>query len=135
MDIKEVQPGVYSVLDEGRQHEVLVGRNGEMTVVTMRGRTREFAVEDPKNWNGSKSAQAAAGTARILSPMPGKVVRVLAKAGDRVEAGAGVVVVEAMKMQNELKSPIAGVVKKVDAVEGATVKAQEILMVVEANAG
>ncbi len=135
MDIKEVQPGVYSVIANGRQFEVLVGRNGAGTMVTMRGRTREFEVTDPKAWHGSRTAHAASGTARIASPMPGKVVRVLVQAGDRVEQGAGLVVVEAMKMQNELKSPLAGVVQKVDAVEGATVSAQQILLVVEANAG
>jgi biotin carboxyl carrier protein len=66
--------------------------------------------------------------------MPGKVIRVLVAIGDRVESGLGLVVVEAMKMQNELKSPIAGIVKQVQAVEGATVNANQVLVVVESDA-
>jgi biotin carboxyl carrier protein len=63
--------------------------------------------------------------------MPGKVVRVLVTAGANVEAGAGIIVVEAMKMQNEMKAPKAGVVLSINAAEGATVKAGDVLAVVE----
>jgi len=63
--------------------------------------------------------------------MPGKVVRILAAAGQQVEKGDGVVVVEAMKMQNEIKSPKSGAVKSVNVEEGVTVNAGEVLMVIE----
>ena len=63
--------------------------------------------------------------------MPGKIVRVLVSEGDAVEAGQGVIVVEAMKMQNEVRSPKAGVVVKVAVAEGATVFAGEVLAIVE----
>jgi len=63
--------------------------------------------------------------------MPGKIVRVLAKPGESVEAGQGVVVIEAMKMQNELKSPKKGTVSQILAQEGATVTAGEVLAIVE----
>jgi biotin carboxyl carrier protein len=63
--------------------------------------------------------------------MPGKVVRVLVEAGQAVEAGQGVVVVEAMKMQNELKSPKAGAVAEVRVEPGATVNAGDVLVVIE----
>jgi biotin carboxyl carrier protein len=66
--------------------------------------------------------------------MPGKVVRVLVAAGDTVSAGQGLVVVEAMKMQNELKSPIDGIVARLDAAEGASVNANQLLVLVEAHA-
>ncbi|MBI3663579.1 MAG: biotin/lipoyl-binding protein [Acidobacteria bacterium] len=62
--------------------------------------------------------------------MPGKIVRVLAKAGDAVEAGQGLLVVEAMKMQNEIKAPKTGKVEKVLVAEGQTVNAGETLAVV-----
>ena len=71
------------------------------------------------------------GKKKIVAPMPGKVVRVLVKEGAEVEAGQGVVVVEAMKMQNELKSPKQGTVQKVIAVEGANVNAGDVLLIVE----
>ena len=63
--------------------------------------------------------------------MPGKIVRVLAKQGDDVEAGAGVLVVEAMKMQNEIKSPKKGTIQKMLATEGAAVNAGDVLAIVE----
>jgi biotin carboxyl carrier protein len=63
--------------------------------------------------------------------MPGRVVRLLLTKGAEVEAGQGVVVVEAMKMQNEIKSPKKGVVQKMLAVEGATVNAGDVLAIVE----
>jgi biotin carboxyl carrier protein len=63
--------------------------------------------------------------------MPGKIVRVLVQAGDKVEAGAGIIVVEAMKMQNEMKAPKAGAVVSINADEGATVNAGDVLAVIE----
>jgi len=68
---------------------------------------------------------------RVVAPMPGRVVKVLVTPGTRVEARQGVVVVEAMKMENELRAPIAGVVREVRAVEGASVDAQAVLVVIE----
>ena len=72
-----------------------------------------------------------AGDGRVVAPMPGRVVKLLVAPGERVEARQGVVVVEAMKMENELRAPIAGVVREVRAVEGASVEAQAVLVVIE----
>ncbi|HEY5675844.1 MAG TPA: biotin/lipoyl-containing protein, partial [Myxococcales bacterium] len=66
----------------------------------------------------------------ISAPMPGKVVKVLVKVGDEVKDGQGLVVVEAMKMENELKSPKAGKVTELHAVEGAAVESGAKLAVV-----
>jgi biotin carboxyl carrier protein len=71
------------------------------------------------------------GRQRLTAPMPGKVVRVLCAAGDDVSAGQGVVVVEAMKMQNEIKSPKDGRVTEIRVSEGATVTANQVLAIVE----
>ena len=70
------------------------------------------------------------GPQRVDAPMPGKIVRVLVKAGDEVTEGQGLVVVEAMKMENELKSPKAGKVTELHAVEGAAVESGAKLVVV-----
>ena len=87
---------------------------------------------DPKRLRGAANAGAHAdGVARMAAPMPGKVVRVLASVGDQVEAGAGIVVVEAMKMQNEMKSPKAGRVVAMNVEVGATVNGGEVLAVIE----
>jgi biotin carboxyl carrier protein len=94
---------------------------------------RAFAVEvfDPREMRARKSAGAGEGRQNIAAMMPGKVVRVLVAQGDEVEAGQGLIVVEAMKMQNEMKSPKAGRVIEVKTKPDATVAAGEILMVIE----
>ena len=71
------------------------------------------------------------GPKKITAPMPGKVVRLLVREGDSVEAGAGVAVVEAMKMQNEIKSPKKGTVQKILVSESNPVNAGDVLAIVE----
>ena len=75
----------------------------------------------------------ATGSQNIAAPMPGKVVKLLVKQGDHVSAGQGLVVVEAMKMENELQSPVDGVVATLTAIAGQTVEAGASLLVVEAE--
>jgi len=79
---------------------------------------------------GTGAAQAA-GTQQVLAPMPGKVVKILVKAGDEVKARQGLVVIEAMKMENELRSPKDGRVSDVLVTEGASVEAGRLLVIVE----
>src|SRR5271165_2869309 len=96
------------------------------------GSTRFAAeVRDPRSLRGRAGAGDDHGPRKIAAPMPGKVVRLLVREGDEVEPGAGVAVVEAMKMQNEIKSPKKGKVQKVLVSEGATVNAGDVLEIVE----
>jgi len=92
-----------------------------------------FAVEvrDPRSLRGRSHAGDDHGPRKIIATMPGKVVRLLVREGDEIEAGAGIVVVEAMKMQNEIKSPKKGTVQKILAAEAATVNAGDVLAIVE----
>src|SRR5437763_13236236 len=87
-----------------------------------------YEVRDPRSL-GARRAKAAShdGPKKIKAPMPGKVVRIIAAEGTKVESGQGVIVIEAMKMQNELKSPKTGTVKKVLTSVGATVNAGDAL--------
>jgi len=96
------------------------------------GSTR-FAVEirDPRSLRGRTRAGDDRGPRKITAPMPGKVVRLLVHSGDKVEPGAGVAVVEAMKMQNEIKSPKRGTIQKILVDEGVTVNAGDVLAIVE----
>ena len=73
----------------------------------------------------------AAGDGRVVAPMPGRVVKVLVAPGAAVEARQGLVVVEAMKMENELRAPRAGVVREVRVAEGASVEAQTVLVIID----
>lgn len=93
----------------------------------------QFAVEvsDPRSLRHRIHAGDEHGPRKIVAPMPGKVVRLLVRDGDQVEPGAGVAVVEAMKMQNEIRSPKKGRIQKILVSEGAAVNAGEVLAIVE----
>jgi biotin carboxyl carrier protein len=100
--------------------------------ISVGGVSYPVKLTDPKRLRSAQSGvEHDKGTARIVAPMPGKVVRILVEAGAEVEAGAGVVVVEAMKMQNEMKSPKAGHVVSIDAQVDSTVNAGDVLAVIE----
>jgi len=88
-------------------------------------------VRDPRSLRGRVRAADDRGPKKLTAPMPGKIVRVLVSQGDAVEAGAGVLVVEAMKMQNEIKSPKKGTIQKILVGEGAAVNPGDVLAIVE----
>lgn len=135
VEVRVLQPGVYLLLLDGEVYECRVDSQGgkkEAAEVTVGAESYAVTLTDPKRFRGSESAGARLdGTAQIVAPMPGKVVRVLVSPGAKVEAGAGLVVVEAMKMQNEMKSPKAGIVTSINVLTGATVNAGDVLAVVE----
>jgi biotin carboxyl carrier protein len=124
--VEAAYPSVYSILIDGLSYDARVEHTAEGMVVVIASERFEIAVHDPRRWS-PKSASGTQGVATLTSPMPGKVVRVLVVAGDAVEAGQGILVVEAMKMQNELKAPRSGHVISLTAREGATVAAGEAL--------
>ncbi|MBS1840273.1 MAG: biotin/lipoyl-binding protein [Acidobacteria bacterium] len=128
-DAIEVAANTFSVLIEGESWEVRVAPKPDGTLVLHTGIAEFVAqVEDPRTWRGRRhGAMEAEGRQQITAPMPGKVVRVLANPGDTVEAGQGLLVVEAMKMQNEIRSPKNGKVEKILVKEGQAVNAGEIL--------
>jgi biotin carboxyl carrier protein len=124
----QLTPGSYSVVVGGRSYSVIAAGQGEVIV---NGRTFTVDVFDPREMRGRRSSGAGEGRLKIAAMMPGKVVRVLVAEGDSIEAGQGLVVVEAMKMQNEMKSPKAGRVVEVKTKADATVAAGEVLLVIE----
>ncbi len=130
--IVEVEPGVYSVLNDGHSFDIRVHAKPKSGwSVEVAGRAITVEVRDPRQRSKHSGAAGTAGRQSILAPMPGKIVRVLVQAGDIVEAGQGLIVVEAMKMQNEMKSPKAGTVSNVLAAAGATVAAGDTLLIIE----
>lgn len=126
-DVQMAEPGVYSILIDGRSYEARVEETPSALVVVLDGRRFEIEVRDPRRLSRKSGRAGADGVQTVAAPMPGKVVRVLAAAGDAVAAGQGLLVVEAMKMQNEMKAPRAGTVLSMSAKEGATVAAGEVL--------
>lgn len=123
----EVEPGVFSAVSGGVSHEVRV----DSGVVWIDGTLYAYDPIDKRAWRRTGSAGLNSAHASIVAPMPGKVVRVLAATGDSVEAGQAVVVVEAMKMQNELRAPRAGVLSAVNAKPGDSVNAGAVLAVLD----
>jgi biotin carboxyl carrier protein len=129
--MQEVEPGIYSVLLNGRSYEPKVAAGPRGLYVDLDGERSVVDVRDPREMSARSGPSASDGRQQICAPMPGKVIRVLVGEGDEVAAGAGLVVVEAMKMQNEMKSPKSGRVLFVKAKEGDTVTAGEVLVTVE----
>ena len=125
-DIVEVEPGAFSVIHEGRSFSVVSG-GGHFLIDGV----RVPVPPDPRDWTGSESEIGAGGPQKITAPMPGRLGSILVNIGDEVEAGAGVAVVEAMKMQNEMKARQAGKVVAIHAKEGATVAAGDVLVTIE----
>ena len=120
--------GRYSVLVEGRSYRATFAGRGEIAV---NGRTLNVEVHDPRKLRGRGSAERNTGRQTVAAAMPGRVIRVLVEIGQVVEAGQGLIVVEAMKMQNEMKSPKAGKVLEVRTAAGAAVAAGDALVIVE----
>jgi biotin carboxyl carrier protein len=118
---------VYSVLVNGRSYDVRVDGDN----ISACRQTFRVELIDPRSWNRDRNHRHAEGLQNVAAAMPGKVVRVLVSQGEQVEAGQGLIVVEAMKMQNEMKAVRAGRVVTLAAVAGATVNAGEILATIE----
>jgi biotin carboxyl carrier protein len=128
-DVAEIAPNIFSVLLDGKSHEIRITPNPSGTLTLQTGRS-EFTAEvfDPRAWRGRRhGAFEAKGRQQILAPMPGKIVRVLVQVGEKVQAGQGLLVVEAMKMQNEIRSPKSGTVERLLAKEDQPVNAGEVL--------
>jgi biotin carboxyl carrier protein len=128
LDASEPEPGLLLLKHNGRVYEAFAdGKN-----VSLRGASFETSVLDPKRLRGSGAAGSAdSGHAEIKTAMPGKVVRILKAQGDEVAKGEGVIVVEAMKMQNEMRSPKDGTIGVIKVAEGDTVGAGDLLVVID----
>ena len=127
-DVVCVEPNVYSVLIDRRSTDLTIDGGGHVWV----GSTRlSVQIHDPRKWSRGQGADAEHGTIALKAAMPGKVVAVLVELGEAIETGRGVLVVEAMKMQNEVKSPKAGTVQAIRVSPGDSVAAGQVLVVIE----
>ena len=129
--VVQISPGIFSVLLDGRSFTVHVASNGEYLEVWTPSRQHVISVADARDRSGSRKRAAVSGPLEIRAQMPGKVIKLLVEKGAAVQAGQGLIVVEAMKMQNEMKSPKDGTVSKINVAEGGTVSAGQTLIVVE----
>ena len=132
-DAIQVSQSVISILIDGQSYEIHATPLVDGKLKLQCG-PHEFTADvmDRRAWRGRKlGGIEAEGRQQIIAPMPGKVVRLLVMVGDNVEAGQGLLVVEAMKMQNEIRSPKSGKVERLQAKEGQNVNAGDVLAWVE----
>jgi biotin carboxyl carrier protein len=132
VDATLIRRHVLSLRIAGRVYEVKREASVAETYLWV-GHTR-YAAEwrDPRSLRGRKrNAEDDESPRKLIAPMPGKVIRILLQERAQVEAGQGIVVMEAMKMQNEIKSPRKGTIQKILATEGASVNAGDVLAIVE----
>ncbi len=132
IDFQELGRGFASLLIDGRSHEVGLERHaGGAWSVHTGGELHVFELHGAARGVAAGAAKGPAGPAKINAPMPGKIVRVLVATGVEVEAGQGLIVMEAMKMENELRAPRAGRVRDLHAREGQAVETGTLLAVIE----
>ena len=132
LDIISTGEGIFSILINGKSYEIKQENTTAETNIVVGHQRFNAVVRDPRSLRSRRRADTGAeGVKKITAPMPGKVVRILAPAGTEIEAGQGVLVIEAMKMQNELKSPRKGMVTKLNVTAGAAVEAGQVLAEVE----
>ena len=130
--VSEPEPGMFTVIINDRVYRCALEESpGGAVEVVVNGKRIPVAARDKKHMRGQAGAAAASGQIKLSAPMPGKVVRVLLNAGDEVAARQGVLVVEAMKMQNEVQSPKAGKIAEIKVSEGQTVNAGDVMAVIE----
>lgn len=123
----------YSLIVDHRSFEIEVDSSDDEYRVLVDGRNYRIHLVDERRLRvgGSQAGLELQGRQNITVPMPGKVIAVLVAEGDAVERGQGLAIVEAMKMENEVRSPITGVVKEIKAKPGDTVEAGAVLLIVE----
>lgn len=135
LEAAKVELNVYLLKNENKIYEIFVSpqtNQNEPFEVKVKNQAFEINLIDPKRLRGTGAGAAGAdGIAEIKTAMPGKLVRILTEIGAEIRQGEPVLVVEAMKMQNEMKSPKDGIVKEIRFSEGATVNAGDILAIIE----
>jgi biotin carboxyl carrier protein len=123
--------GAMSLVVNGESFDVQCEPSGESLRVFVRGTAYECSVADPRSLRKKRAGLSETGEQKLIASMPGKVVRIIANVGDQITAGQGILVIEAMKMQNEVRSPKNGHLKKLLVAEGANVVAGEVLAIIE----
>ncbi|HEX4347969.1 MAG TPA: biotin/lipoyl-containing protein [Vicinamibacterales bacterium] len=135
VDAVRVDGDTWSLIIDGESHEVTVapGASGGPLAVGLGPVRVNVSVNGRRRWGRKEEGDSGDGPERLIAPMPGKIVKVLAKPGDRVQARQPLVVIEAMKMENELRAARAGTVTEIHAAEGASVDAGALLAVLSAD--
>jgi biotin carboxyl carrier protein len=125
------RPNVLSILLDGKAYEIKREVTPNDLHLWVGGSRYSVQVRDPRSLRHLQDRAANTGAQKLTAAMPGKVVRILLPEGAQVDAGQGILVIEAMKMQNEIKSPTAGTIQKIMVANGDAVNAGDIVAIVE----
>jgi biotin carboxyl carrier protein len=132
IDARLVRPDVLSLIIGNRSYEIMRERGFADVHVWIDGCRYAAEARDPRSMRGRRvGSRDEKGPRKLVASMPGKVVRLLAAEKNEIEAGQAIMVIEAMKMQNEIKSPKKGILQRIVAVAGSTVNAGDVLAIVE----
>jgi biotin carboxyl carrier protein len=131
IDRRDVAQGVFWFNWNNRSVDVSITAQDDTYIVSLDGHPISVEIEDPRTARRKAAQHGHSGEVELRAPMPGKVVKVLVPEGAEVQTNQGVLVIEAMKMQNEIKSPKTGKVKRLRVQESAAVNAGELLAIVE----
>jgi len=135
LSVDAIRPShhLYSLLVEGISYEVALEKRGNDFSVYFYDDTVEFALFESRRFRALELTKRSgpAGPLKIIAPMPGKIVKVAVAENSQVNQGEALLIIEAMKMQNELKAPRSGIVKNLNAKEGEAVSSQQVLLVLE----
>jgi acetyl/propionyl-CoA carboxylase alpha subunit len=132
VDWSRIREGVISLLMDGRSHTVQVARSDGGLTVDVDGQHFVLGTGSRDDDSAVAAGAGGGGGGIIKAPMPGSVVKVMVAEGDEVTVGTGIVVVEAMKMENEVRSEVDGTVKKVNVAAGDSVGTSEVMVEIEA---
>ena len=130
VDSHKLENNFFSFITDERSYEVSVERDGDTYKVRRGAAQLDVTISDPSR-QAREELATSAGPEKVVSQMPGKVVRVLVAEGDEVEAGAGLIVIEAMKMENEIAAVKGGKVTKIAVAPGEAVESGALLLVIE----
>ena len=132
MDAILARRDVLSILIDGKAYEIKRERSATDLHLWVGSARYAAELRDPRSLRGRKgAADREKGPKKLIAPMPGKIVRVLAHEKENVELGQSLLVVEAMKMQNEIKSPKKGTVQKIVSAVGSAVNPGDVLAIVD----
>jgi len=132
LDSVRLPDGGYSILVDGRVYDLVAEQEGESCVVSGRQGKAVMQVRNPRSLDTDRTAiEGQAGLQRLNAEMPGKVIRILVREGDAVAYEQGLMVIEAMKMQNEIRATKAGTVRSIGVAAGNTVSTGDFLLSIE----
>jgi biotin carboxyl carrier protein len=132
VDSQRISENCLSLLVDGKAYTVFVAEDKTKRYISVQG--EQFCIEEAKAETQTQAVADAStlkGIPTISSPMPGKIVKILVREGDKVRKNQGLVIVEAMKMENEIRSPGAGIVKKINFDEGNLVDTADPIIELE----